>query len=322
MTHMGWLLLVNLGAMLASTPASAETWPTKPLRAISPITAGSVSDVVPRVVFEQLSARLGQNIVVENRPGAGMTIGAALAARAAPDGYTLLVTSSAHTIAPSLYPALGYDPARDFAAVGPLGVSPFTVVVPPARQLRTVRDLVTAAKANAGAFNFSSPGVATASHLSAERFCFSAGIRAVHVPFKGGVEAMTEVMAGRIDFFFVVIGAAVAHIQAGRLTALAVNGTNRSAALPEVPTLREAGLTEADYPTWFGLFVPVRTPRDIVNRLHGEMNKALQERKVREKLGMLGVDPMAMTPQEFDRHVKQEIAINAALVKAIGLKPQ
>jgi tripartite-type tricarboxylate transporter receptor subunit TctC len=170
--------------------------------------------------------------------------------------------------------------------------------------------------------NFSSPGVATASHLSAERFCFSAGVRAVHVPFKGGVEAMTEVMAGRIDFFFVVIGAALPHIQSGKLTALAVNGAKRSAALPEVATIQEAGYSDAEYPTWFGLFVPAKTPRSLVNHLHRDTLRALKEPKVRDKLGTLGVDPMVMTPQQFDTHVQQDIAINAALIKAIGLQPQ
>jgi tripartite-type tricarboxylate transporter receptor subunit TctC len=270
------LLLPALGLGLATMTAHAETWPTKPLRAIVPIAAGSVADIVPRVVFEQLSVQLGQNLVVENRPGAGMTIGANLAARATPDGYTVLVTSSAHTIAPSLHANLGYQPARDFSAIAPLGVSPFVLVVPPARGFGTVRDLVAAAKAKPGAFNFSSPGVATASHLSAERFRFSAGVQAVHVPFKGGAEAMTEVMAGRIDFFFVVIGAALPHIHGGKLTALAVNGAKRSAGLPRVPTIQEAGVTDAEYPTWFGLFVPAKTPRQIINQLHRETFRALQ----------------------------------------------
>lgn len=322
MKHSYLLLLPALGLGLATMQARAEAWPAKPLRAIVPIGAGSVADIVSRVVFELLSTQLGQNIVVDNRPGAGMTIGSKFAAKAAPDGYTVLVTSSAHTIAPSLYTNLGYRPERDFAAVSPLGVSPFVLVVPPARGFKTVRELVAAAKVKPGTFNFSSPGVATASHLSAERFRSSAGVQAVHVPFKGGVEAMTEVMAGRIDFFFVVIGAALPNIQGGKLTALAVNGAKRSAALSEVPTIQEAGFNNADYPTWFGLFVPAKTPRQIIDQLHRETLKALQEPKVRDKLATLGVDPMVMAPKEFDMYVQQDISINAALVKAIGLKPQ
>ena len=315
------LLLAAFGVGLLTTGAGAETWPAKPLRAIVPIGSGSVADLVPRVVFEQLSVQLKQNIVVENRPGAGMTLGSKLAAKATPDGYTLLVTSSAHAIAPLLHANLGYQPAQDFAAVVPLGVSPFVLVIPAGR-FKSVRELVAAAKTKPGAFNFSSPGVATASHLSAERFRFSAGVQAVHVPFKGGVEAMTEVMAGRIDFFFVVIGAALQNIQGGKLTALAVNGAQRSAVLPEVPTIQEAGFANAEYPTWFGLFLPAKTSRQIVDHLHRETLRALKAPKVRDKLLTMGVDPMVMTPEEFDAHVQRDIAINAELVKAIGLKPQ
>jgi tripartite-type tricarboxylate transporter receptor subunit TctC len=302
--------------------AEAQTWPTKPLRAIVPIAAGSVLDIVPRVVFEQLSTQLGQSIVVENRPGAGGTIGSSYVAKSEPDGYTILVNSSAHTIAPALQPNLTYDPVRDFAAVVPLGVSPFVLVVPPARGFKTARDLVAAAKAAPGAFNFSSPGAGSASHLSAERFRLGAGVHATHVPFKGGVEAMTEVMAGRIDFFFVALGAALPHIRDGKLSALAVNSADRSAALPDVPAIREAGFSDAEYPTWFGLFLPAKTPREIVDRLHRETLKALQEPKVKDRLASLGVEPMILTPSAFGAHVEREIAENATLVRTIGLKAQ
>ena len=302
--------------------AEAQTWPSKPLRAIVPIAAGSVLDTVPRVVFEQLSTQLGQSIVVENRPGAGGTIGSSYVAKSEPDGYTILVNSSAHTIAPALQPNLTYDPVRDFAAVVPLGVSPFVLVVPPARGFKTARDLVAAAKAAPGAFNFSSPGAGSASHLSAERFRLGAGVHATHVPFKGGVEAMTEVMAGRIDFFFVALGAALPHIRDGKLSALAVNSADRSAALPDVPAIREAGFSDAEYPTWFGLFLPAKTPREIVDRLHRETLKALQEPKVKDKLASLGVEPMILTPSAFGAHVEREIAENATLVRTIGLKAQ
>jgi tripartite-type tricarboxylate transporter receptor subunit TctC len=321
MKHGYLILLAALGLGLAAIDARSEAWPTKPLRAIVPIAAGSVVDIVPRVVFEQLSTLLGQSIIVENRPGAGQTIGASAVAKSDPDGYTLLVNSSAHAIAPALHANLNYHPARDFAAVTPLGVSPFVLVVPPDRGFKTARDLVAAAKAKPGAFNFSSPGVGSASHLSAERFRLSAGVQAVHVPFKGGAEAMTEVMAGRIDFFFVALGAALPHIRDGKLSALAVNGTARSAVLPEVPTIQEAGFVDAENPTWLGLFVPVKTPRDIVDKLYDETLKALQEPKVRDKLAALGIDPMVMSPTEFGALVEREIAANAALVKAIGLRP-
>lgn len=322
MKHSCLLLLPALGLALATTEAHAKTWPTKPLKVIVPIAAGSVIDIVSRAVFEQLSTQLGQSIVVENRAGAGMTIGTDLVAKADPDGYTVLATSSAHAIAPALHPDLSYHPARNFTAVAPLGTSPFVLVVSPARGFKTARGLVAASKAKPGAFNFSSPGVGTASHLSAERFRLSARVQAVHVPFKGGAEAMTEVIARRIDFCFVALGAALPHIRDGKLSALAVNGAARSAALPDVPTLQEAGFDNAEYPTWFGLLLPATTPRGIVDKLHRETLKALREQKVRDRLAALGVDPMLMTPAEFDAHVEKEMAINAALVKAIGLKPE
>ena len=198
-----WLTLVPvLGLGLATMDARAQTWPTKPLRAIVPVGAGSTTDIIPRVVFEQLSAQLGQSIVVENRAGAGGTIGSDFVAKADPDGYTILAHGSALTISPALYPNLGYDPARDLVAVVPLGIMANVLVVPPAKGWKTIGDLVAAAKANPGALNFSSVGVGSATHLSAERLCRSAGVEVAHIPFKGGAEAMTEVIAGRIDFFF------------------------------------------------------------------------------------------------------------------------
>ncbi|MBK6971935.1 MAG: tripartite tricarboxylate transporter substrate binding protein [Sterolibacteriaceae bacterium] len=316
------MLLSALGLTVATFKAEAETWPTKPLRAIVPIAAGSMADIVARVVFEQLSTQLGQPIIVENRPGAGQTIGVSVVAKSAPDGYTLLVNSSAHAIAPSLHLNLNYHPVRDFAAVIPIGVTPNVLVVPPAKGFKTVGEFVAAAKAKPGAMNFASAGVGTATHLSAERFRSSAGVEAVHVPLKGGAEIITEVMTGRVDFFFGPVGVVAPHVREGKLTALVVNGKKRSSLLPEVPTTLEAGFANAEYPFWLGIFLPAKTPRDIVDRLHRETLKALQEPKVRDKLARLGIDPMVMTPTEFDAHLEKEIAVNAALVEAIGLQPQ
>ncbi|MGZ8273829.1 MAG: tripartite tricarboxylate transporter substrate binding protein [Burkholderiaceae bacterium] len=302
--------------------SDALTWPTKPIRAIVPYAAGSTTDIVPRVVFEQLSSQLGQTIIVDNRAGAGGTIGTTLVAKASPDGHTVLVNSSAHTIAPSLYTNLPYHPARDFAAVVPLGISACALVVLPTRSFRTVGDLVVAAKARPAALNFSSVGVGTATHLSAERFRVSAGIGALHVPFKGGAEAMSEVIAGRVEFFFGPIGLVLPHVKDGRLAALVVNGSKRAAALPDVPTTQEAGFSNAEYPIWFGLFAPSKTPREVVDKLHSETVKALQTQKVRERLAVLGVDPMIMAPAEFDAFVKKAVATDAALVKAVGIKSE
>ncbi|MEP6658263.1 MAG: tripartite tricarboxylate transporter substrate binding protein [Betaproteobacteria bacterium] len=314
-------ILLLLGLLLEWGPVVAEPWPQKPVRAVVPYAAGSTTDIVPRVVFEQLSAQLGQSIIVDNRAGAGGTIGAAVVAKAEADGYTILVNSSAHAIAPSLYPALGYDPAHAFAAVIPIGVSPAVLVVSPSSGFKTVAEFVAAAKAKPGTFNFSSVGIGSATHLSAERFRLSAGIDAVHVPFKGGAEAMNEVVAGRIEFFFGPLGLVLPHVREGRLTALVINGTSRVAALPEVPTTQEAGFRDAEYPIWFGIFAPAATPRGIVDKLHRECARALQEPSLQNKLTALGVEPLPMTPAAFDAFVKREIVVNGALVKAIGLKP-
>jgi tripartite-type tricarboxylate transporter receptor subunit TctC len=319
MTTKSPVLLALLGFVLATPQVAAQTWPAKPLTAIVPYGAGSTTDIVPRLVFDQLSSQLGQRIVVENHPGAGGTLGAAVVAKSNPDGYTMLVNSSAHTISPSLYPNLSYDPARDFAAVIPLGISANVLVVSPAKGWKTVGDFVAAARAKPGAMNFASVGVGSATHLSAERFVHSAGIKAVHVPFKGGAEAMTEVIAGRIDFFFGPVGLVLSHVQEGTLAALAVNTASRSSALPNVPTTKEAGFTDAEYPIWFGVFLPAKTPRAIVGKLHDETLKALQSPKVKEKLASLGVDPMVMTSAEFQALVEKEIGTDAALAKAAGL---
>jgi tripartite-type tricarboxylate transporter receptor subunit TctC len=312
-------------ALILSLPvadAAAQAWPTKPLRAIVPVGAGSSTDIVHRIVLEQLSAQLGQPIVVENRVGAGGTIGSAFVAKAEADGHTLLANGSAHTIAPAAYKSLPYDAARDFIPVALVGTSPSVLVVSPAGGFGSVASLVAAAKARPGALNFSSVGVGTATHLSAERFVSSAGIQAVHVPFKGGAEAMLEVIAGRVEFFFGPIALVLPHIRDGKLQALAVNGSSRSSVLPDVPTLGEAGVARAEYPIWFALFVPARTPAEVVNRLNRETLTALQAPKVRERLASLGVDALAMSPLELGAHVEREIALNATLAHQAGMKPQ
>lgn len=320
MTAIRPLLLACL--VLAWSAVAAETWPLKPVRAIVPVGAGSTTDIVPRAIFEQLALDLGQPIVVDNRAGAGGTIGTATVAKAEPDGHTLLVHSNAFAIAPAIYRHLPYEPVRDFVAIAALGASPSALVVSSSSGHRTVADLVAAAKAKPGALNFSSVGVGTATHLSAERFRLSAGIEVEHVPFKGGAEAMAEVIAGRMDFFFGPVGLVLPAIRDGRLVPLAVNAADRTRALPEVPTLRQAGVTNAEFPIWFGLFAPARTPDHIVTRLHGATEKALKSPQVADRLFALGVDPMPMTAVAFDAFVRQEIDLNARLVKAAGIAQQ
>jgi tripartite-type tricarboxylate transporter receptor subunit TctC len=313
--------MAAVSCVFVCADAVARSWPARPLKAVVPFAAGSSTDIVPRVVFEQLSQQFGQTIVVENRTGAGGTIGAGSVAKSEPDGYTILASGSSHTISPALYPRLGYDPGRDFVPVVPLGISPNVLVVSPSKGYRTAGDLVRAAKDKPGSLTFSSVGIGTATHMSAERFRMSAGIDALHVPFKGGAEAMSEVIAGRVDFFFGPPALVASHVKDGKLVALVANGSQRTAALPDTPTTREAGFSNAEYPIWYGLFVPARTPRDIVDHLHHETVKALQSPKVRERMVTLSVDPLNMTPDAFAAYVLSEIALNADLVRKAGIKP-
>jgi tripartite-type tricarboxylate transporter receptor subunit TctC len=322
MTSPRSLLVWTIGLTLVSFTADAQTWPSRSIRVVVPFAAGTITDIVPRLVFEQLTSQLGQSVVVENRPGGGGTTAAAAVAKADPDGYTILVNSSAHTIAPALYRNLTYDPAADFSAVSALGVVPSVLVVSRESGFKTVGDFVAVAKAKPGALNFGSAGVGTATHLSAMRFQSSAGMQAVHVPFKGGPEAMKEIVAGRLDFFFAPVGNALPLVKDGQLRALVMNGTQRSAALPDVPTTREAGFTGAEYPFWIGVFLPAKTPRAIVDKLHGELAKVLAMPTLRAKLDALGVDPLTMSPAEMETFIRTQIAADAALATAADIKPQ
>lgn len=300
--------------------AWADTWPTKPIRAMVPFSAGSTADIIPRIVFEPLSVQLGQSIIVENRGGAGGTVGAAQVARADPDGYTILVNASAHTAAPALYANLPYDAAKDFAGVVMLGNTPNVVVIAPSKGITTLQQLVAAARDKPGTMSFASAGVGSATHLSAERLRIVAGFQATHVPFRGGPEGLTEVMTGRVDFYCCGISSALPFIQAKQLLPLAVCTAKRSSLLPEVPTTVELGYKDSDYNYWTGVLVPAKTPREIVDKLHAETTKALQSAEVREKLAKQGVDPFPLKPAEFDALIRKEIASNLDLAKAAGIK--
>ena len=315
-----WIAAAGI-ALLAPSLAAAQTWPSKPIRAVVPFAAGSFTDVLPRVVFDHVGKQLGQTIVVENRTGAGGTIGVATVVKAESDGHTILANSSAHTIAPAIYPNLAYDTARDLTAVISLGQSPLVMIMSPAKGHKTVQDFVKAAKNKPDSINFTSAGIGSATHLAAERFIHASGIKAVHIPHRGGTEAMTDVIAGRVDFYFCPIGTAIPQINAGRVLALAVSSPQRAAALPAVPSTLEAGYTDSDYTFWVGVFVPAKTPGAIVERLHRETHQAMQVAAVKSRLTELGVDPMDMAPAQFDALVRKEIVTSAALAKAAGLKP-
>jgi tripartite-type tricarboxylate transporter receptor subunit TctC len=319
MTLVRCLAVITLTLGLAST-ATAQSWPAKPIRAFIPFGAGSATDVLPRTLFEPLSAALGQPITVENRGGAGGTIGIGEVVRAEPDGYTILANSSAQTIAPWIVPNFPYDVAKDMSGVLMIGQNANVMIVLPSRGWKTVQDFIAAAKAKPGSINYGSAGVGTSTHISAERFRLAAGIEATHIPYKGGPEAITDLLGGRIDFYFCPISTALPLIRDGRVAALLVSTPTRAADLPDVPTPRDAGLVNADTIIWYAVFMPSKTPRAIIDKFHAEAVKVLATPEMKAKLKKLAVDPMPMTPAEIDKFVVQELAANGKLIKAAGIK--
>ncbi len=313
---------VAIALCAAQSAAWAQAWPAKPIKVIVPFTPGSGTDIMARTVSDKLTAQLGQPVVIENRPGAGGTIGAAVVAKAEPDGHTVLVHSSSYTVTPSTYPNLPYDTLRDLTGVVPLGLLPNVLVIAPSKNIRSVRELVAAAKAKPGSMNSASVGIGSATHLNAERFRLGAGIDVVNVPFKGTPEALTEVMTGRVDYYFCPVNAALPFLKDAKVLGLAVGSSKRSLALPELPTTLEAGVANSDYNFWVGMFAPAKAPRDVVNRLHRETVNALRLPDVREKLARLGAEPMDYNPEQFNAYLREEIAANAALVKAAGIKSE
>jgi len=311
------ILAIALAVLASMTGSRAEEWPSRPIRAIIPLSPGSAADVVPRIVFEQLSAQLGQPIIVENKPGASGTIAARAVAVADPDGYTLLAHSSAHIIAPSTVANLPYDPIKDFAAVAPLGNLPNVLVISPSKNIKTVQDLV--ALGETRPITFGSIGVGSPIHLAMERFRQSAGFQAQAITFKGAPEAMIEVMTGRVDVYYAPVPAALPLIRDGKVLPLAVSSPTRAPTLPNVPTTLESGYPNSAYRFWIGVFAPAKTPPAIVNKLNAEIQKALQAPAVRDKLAKLGVQPMAMNAGEFGKFAEEELKINAEIAKAAGI---
>jgi tripartite-type tricarboxylate transporter receptor subunit TctC len=300
--------------------AAGQVWPIKTIRAVVPLSAGSATDIVARTVLEQVGNQLGQTIVIENRPGAGNSIGMNAVAKADPDGYTILVNSSSHTVVAATNAALPFDTVRDLSAVIPLGNMPVVLVVLPEKGYKSIQDLVAAAKAKPGSINYTSAGAGNSSHLNGERFRMSAGFEAVHLPMRGAPEALTEVLAGRSDFYFSPLLAALPFLQDKKLQALAVSGLQRASALPDIPTTEEAGYRNSYYNFWIGVFVPAKTPDDIKTRLYAETRKALDNPALREKLVKLGADPLDLNSEQFSKLVRDEIEINTALAKAAGLR--
>jgi tripartite-type tricarboxylate transporter receptor subunit TctC len=304
----------------AIAPAIAQDWPARPVRVIVPFTPGSATDIVGRAVADKLSGALGHTFLVENRPGAGGIIGANVVAKSDPDGYTILIHSSAHASNPAVYGTLAYDTFKDFINVTLLAGQPNVLVVSPTKGYKSLQDLVAAAKARPGFVSWASAGIGSGTHLNGEKFRLAADFEALHVPYKGTPEAVGDVVAGRVDFYFCPITAAIPLVKDGKLQALAVSSAQRSAALPNVPTTNEAGFPNSDYILWIGLYAPAGTPSGIVQKLHAETHKVLAAPDMKERLARLGAEPMPMTQAEFDAFMRAEVADAMRIAKAAGIK--
>jgi tripartite-type tricarboxylate transporter receptor subunit TctC len=287
---------------------------------IVPFAAGSTTDIIARAITDKMSQSMGQQLVVENKAGASGTIGQAQVATAAADGYTVMIHSSSHTVSPHTFAKLPFDTEKDFAAVTPISSTPNVLVISPSKNIKTLKELLAAAQAKPGSMNFASAGQGSATHLNAEKFKLAAKIDAQNIPFKGSAEAVTEVIAGRVDYYFSPIAPVIGQIRNGQLVPLAVGSPKRAAALPGVPTTAESGVPGSEFNFWIGMFVPAKAPKEIVDRLQAEVVKALATPEVKERFAALGADAWTLKPAEFDAYVREEIKSNAALVKAAGLE--
>jgi tripartite-type tricarboxylate transporter receptor subunit TctC len=309
-----------LAALMPLAAHAQGAYPNKPIRVIVPFAAGSTTDIISRAITDKMGQSMGQQFVIENRGGASGTIGQAVVAQSAPDGYTIMIHSSSHTVTPHTFAKLPFDPLKDFTPVTPISATPNVLVISPAKNIKTVQELLSYARANPGKLNFASAGQGSATHLNAEKFKLAARIDAANIPFKGSAEAVNEVIAGRVDYYFSPIAPVIGQIRGGQLLPLAVGSAQRASALPDVPTTAEAGVPGSEFNFWIGMFAPGKTPRAIVDRLNAEVVKALATPEVKERFLALGADAWTLTPREFDSYIRTEIKNNAALVKAAGLE--
>jgi tripartite-type tricarboxylate transporter receptor subunit TctC len=306
--------------VMTTSQAFSQTYPNKPIRFVVAFTAGSATDIIGRAVADVMSTSLGQQIIIENKPGAGGTIAAGQVAKADADGYTFLVHSSGHALNPFIYNNLPYDTLKDLKGVATLGATPNVLVVSPSKSWKTAADLVAAAKAKPGELNFASAGVGSATHLNAEKFNLAANIKALHIPYKGTPEANSDVIGGRADWFFSPLGSVISLVESGKLKALAVSTSKRTSLLPNVPTTLEAGIPDSDYVLWVGLLAPTGVSADVVKRMNDEVAKALQTKEVKERFTKLGAEPLTMTPDAFNTYIRNEMVVAYRISKAANLK--
>jgi tripartite-type tricarboxylate transporter receptor subunit TctC len=317
------LAVAAILGLAAPLPLYAQAYPNRPVTIIVPTTAGGGTDIIARIIGDQLSKQLGQAFVVDNRPGAGLLVGTAAAANAAPDGYTLLAGLNGNmAVNPSLFSSLPYDPIRDFAPVAMLAAYPFLVVVNNDLSAKSIGELIELAKAKPGEINYASAGNGTGQHLSMELFKMMTGTNFTHVPYRGAQPAYSDVISGRVSVFFDNISGALSQVKGGSVRALAVTTRERSQVVPDLPTVDEAGVAGYEYHTWFGLWAPRKTPPSIIERLHAEVRKGLAEPAVRDRIVAQAGEPAAMTLADIEPFVKAEIAKWADVIKRAGVKVQ
>jgi tripartite-type tricarboxylate transporter receptor subunit TctC len=319
---MGFPRLLTVALALCASQAMAQDFPNKPVHVIISFTPGSATDIVARVVSAKLAEYWGQPVVPENRAGAGGAIGSAAVARAAPDGYTLLVNSNAHCVNPAIYATLPYNTTKDFVDIAPLALQPNVLTVRPDGPYKTVADFVSAAKARPGALNIGHAGIGSGTHLNTEKFIAATKIQVLQVPFKGTPEVITAMLSGNVDAYWAPISAAMGAIRGGKLRPLAVSTTTRNSELPDVPTTAQAGVQGAEAPLWFGLWGPAGMPPSEVDKINADVRKALADPVVKDRLVKLGNQVLDMPPAAFAKFVRSEIADYARVLQAAGVKPQ
>ena len=311
-----------LAVLLLAGTAGAQDYPSKPVRLIVPLTPGSGADIAGRIVARHLGDLWKQPVLVENRPGAGGQIGTQAVVKSDADGYTLLVQSASHAANPAIYKSLPYDPLKDLVDVAILGITPYVMVTARGGSYASLKSLIDAARAKPGEIPFASAGVGSSTHLAAEYVAQVAGVKMLHIPFKGSPEAIQDTIAGRTSFYMAPINTVVGQMKDGKLAALGVSTRARAAVLLEVPPLAEQGLANFDISLWFGMWAPAGTPAAVVQKLNAQVNAVVQMPAVREQFAALGIDPAPMRPEEFAKFVREQIAIYRAIVKLAGIEPQ
>ena len=313
-------LSLSILALIFAATASAQSFPTKPLKIIVPFPAGGTVDFFARVISTKLSEALGQSVLVENRAGAGGNIAAEAVAKAAPDGYTLLMGSEIIAINTSLYSKIGYDPVKDLAPITLVGTVPNILIVHPGLPVNSVNDLIALAKKTPGKISFASTGQGTSTHLSSELFKLMANIDMLHIPYKGGPPAIADLISGQVNMMFINMPTGITHVRSGKAKIIAVSSIKRVSQLPDVPTVDQAGVKGFETSAWSGLYAPAGTPADIINRLNAEVVKILKQPSVREQLMAQGAEPVGDTPEEFSRFTLAEISKWAKIIKISGAK--